>query len=394
MSPAPNDSPSSGPQEHQPGAESASAERARYKRQIAQLEEEVEISKGLRKAKKKITVITMGRGIRRLSTMFQALDLLIFEADRRASQEEEEPNQDEAVKAYQNRTYKAFTILLNMVPSLRTSLNNDDSSPEEFEQFVALLQRGANGGRGDDIRNVKAELGNWLNTTYSPKEPFDIKSRAGRGFQNDITGGLLCPIDYDWDDEKTRLDIKAGRISVKDDLCLSCFYPQGKGDHNDLEAKFLRSSLLVKTYCVIFTSPTSAQCFEDEETEEGPVRKKGKSSVSQKKATKANVANILHMNGTVTPRSIAYAAVLLAFNFTDAAQWVEVYNNFSYPVLWEFIVDFFEDPIDDNAARRANELLAWWNKKVFPQHHSTDGVTNSSKTRNKLNHQQLMKSQR
>lgn len=71
------------------------------------------------------------------------------------------------------------------------------------------------------------------------------------------------------------------------------------------------SNCVSQTYCVIFTSPTSVQHFDTEETEDGPVRKKGKSSASQKKATKANVANILHMNGTVTPCSIAYAAVLV-----------------------------------------------------------------------------------
>lgn len=67
----------------------------------------------------------------------------------------------------------------------------------------------------------------------------------------------------------------------------------------------------LQTYCVIFTSPTSAQAFEEAETEEGPSRKKGNVSASRKKATKANIANILHMNGTVTPRSIAYVAVMV-----------------------------------------------------------------------------------
>ncbi len=36
-------------------------------------------------------------------------------------------------------------------------------------------------------------------------------------------------------------------------------------------------------------------------------------TIPQRKATKCNVANILGMDGRVTPRSIAYAAVLVSF---------------------------------------------------------------------------------
>ena len=49
--------------------------------------------------------------------------------------------------------------------------------------------------------------------------------------------------------------------------------------------------------------------------ENGAARKKpSTSSDSQKKATKKNVASILGMEGQVTPRSIAYAAVLVSLS--------------------------------------------------------------------------------
>ncbi|KAF9042127.1 hypothetical protein BJ165DRAFT_1405840 [Panaeolus papilionaceus] len=370
-----------------------SATISRFKRRIAQLEREVEVSRRANKTKKTGSTITLGRGLRRLASMFDSLQFMIFEADRRALAEaegSEESNEDEDLQLQQDRTYKGFRIMISMVPALRTLLTDPNSEPEDLDRLVALLQQGAANGRADDVRNVREAVGNWLNLTYTPKDPFDIKSRADRGLQNDITGSLLCPIEYDWSDEKTRLDIKSGNLVIKDDLYLSCFYPRSKGDADDVESKFLRSSLLVKTYCVIFTSPTSVQHFDTEETEDGPVRKKGKSSASQKKATKANVANILHMNGTVTPRSIAYAAVLLAFNLTDAAQWMEEYNKFSYVVLWEFIVDFFEAPSDDASKKRADDLLLWWNRKIFPQHHSSSDTSSSSKkARDKLKQQRL-----
>lgn len=71
--------------------------------------------------------------------------------------------------------------------------------------------------------------------------------------------------------------------------------------------------MLLQTYCAIFTSPSSSEAFE-EETEDGPSRKKQKVT-SQKKATKSNVATLLRMEGKVTPRSIAYAAVLVCEEF-------------------------------------------------------------------------------
>ena len=68
--------------------------------------------------------------------------------------------------------------------------------------------------------------------------------------------------------------------------------------------------IFCKTYSSIFISPSSSESFDDED-ENGSARKKQRTSTSQRKATKCNVANILGMNGQVTPRSIAYAAVLV-----------------------------------------------------------------------------------
>ncbi len=66
------------------------------------------------------------------------------------------------------------------------------------------------------------------------------------------------------------------------------------------------------------------------------------------------------MDGRVTPRSIAYAAVLvcplmnivdiifshhyplqLAFNLTNASYWMEVHNSFNFRALYALVVDFF-----------------------------------------------------
>ena len=71
------------------------------------------------------------------------------------------------------------------------------------------------------------------------------------------------------------------------------------------------ANALTQTYSNIFISPSSSESFIDAD-ENGAARKKQRTaSNSQKKATKRNVATILGMEGRVTPRSIAYAAVLV-----------------------------------------------------------------------------------
>ena len=124
-----------------------------------------------------------------------------------------------------------------------------------------------------------------------------------------------------------RARIRNGELDISEDYFLTCLYPKGYGNPNDVEKYFLRSSLLVKvvflvlgfwnwfadypqTFCAIFTSPSSSEAFEEQESDDGPTRKKQKTA-SQKKATKSTVASLLHMEGKVTPRAIAYAATLV-----------------------------------------------------------------------------------
>lgn len=71
-----------------------------------------------------------------------------------------------------------------------------------------------------------------------------------------------------------------------------------------------------QTFCALFTSPSSSEAISDQESEEGPSRKK-QQSASQRKATKTNVATLLHMEGRVTPRAIAYAATLVSSSISD-----------------------------------------------------------------------------
>jgi hypothetical protein len=83
------------------------------------------------------------------------------------------------------------------------------------------LQIGANDARSDDTGRLKVAIAEWLNSHASKKRHHNSsrdgdhsetdnsdcntphlssKGKEERGISNDITGRLICPIDYDWDD--------------------------------------------------------------------------------------------------------------------------------------------------------------------------------------------------
>lgn len=109
----------------------------------------------------------------------------------------------------------------------------------------------------------------WISSTLFPHEPPLLAIKCdGCGIHHPITGMLLCPIQYDCDDEewvlpssgsgiKLVLTIGMGRVRNKlcgvdpeydytIDICVKCFYHGFKGSTNDPENGFLQSSLLIK----------------------------------------------------------------------------------------------------------------------------------------------------
>lgn len=60
----------------------------------------------------------------------------------------------------------------------------------------------------------------------------------------------------------------------------------------------------------------------------------------------------------------AHQALKLHFSLTDAPHWKPIYNGFSYELLYNFIIDFFDDIEGVQAKARAKSLLKWWDKYV------------------------------
>ncbi|KAG2737403.1 hypothetical protein P692DRAFT_20761886, partial [Suillus brevipes Sb2] len=63
------------------------------------------------------------------------------------------------------------------------------------------LNKGADGARADDTTRLKVTVASWLMQQNPPPNPvIQGQNKICRGFNNNATGRLICPVDYDWND--------------------------------------------------------------------------------------------------------------------------------------------------------------------------------------------------
>ncbi|KAJ7894120.1 hypothetical protein B0H13DRAFT_1719353 [Mycena leptocephala] len=246
------------------------------------------------------------------------------------------------------------------------------ASPRFHTLTQKQVQKGANDARSDDFRRVTRCMAQWINEDSSSDKP-DLKvNRSNRGADHDITGGLLTSTKTDWNNPRTCDDIRSS-TTVGSNYFFRVFYEGFQGDPKKVVPGFLKSRYVVKSYKAVFTAPSSAE-DDDENT---PPMKKLKAATGGP-IGKA-VATILGMNGMVTPRSIAYVAVLVWLSLTNVSTWKEEYYSVSLPQMYDFIVDFFEEPAVGSEAREgADALLSWWNQQIFPAHASSAATHKTS----------------
>ncbi|KAJ3884719.1 hypothetical protein GG344DRAFT_83607 [Lentinula edodes] len=273
--------------------------------------------------------------------------------------------------------------------------------------IIHELQTGANSSRAFDTSTVMKFVGNILNeevqkinqvklkeyqvklraytenvtmgdsasdlltaTTNTMAEPvlkhvkeFCTTSRDNRGLQNDVTDYLLCPAEFDWNDTSNCTEfmppfVPSTRIMTLLALLMLAVSTRMRSLTPMTSTRvFLQSYLLVQVYCLMFTSPSSTK-DQPQDVEKLPASKKKKTTGTNHCG---NVVQIIHMND-VKPHSIAYATVNLHFALSDTSQWTNSHMGYNYLDLWNFIVDFFEDPEGEEEELQSKELLKWWNE--------------------------------
>lgn len=65
------------------------------------------------------------------------------------------------------------------------------------------LVKGADMARGDDVSSLKVIVVSWVYEAFGPSVPNLIAgSKDGCGLHNDHTGKLLCPSEFNWDEDE------------------------------------------------------------------------------------------------------------------------------------------------------------------------------------------------
>ncbi|KAJ7585522.1 hypothetical protein C8J56DRAFT_1087483 [Mycena floridula] len=256
------------------------------------------------------------------------------------------------------RDKTGFQLLCDLVSGFMPLIESGDRAL--IMARIKELNNDSKQARGDDINRIQDDLAGWLMAEFEC--PFlQSKTRVGRCWKGSCTGRLLFPCNIDYDDEETRAKVFALHpdFRINGNFFCNAFYPGGQRDPEDMEDQWLKGFFFLRQ-----------KLANKHQSERGNLENRNLNAEVQQKTKKRgsqSVADIVGLS-SVTPRSIAYAGVMLHFNLTDATSWSLSYNGVSYFALYNTIVDYFETPKEGTPeALQAKELLIWWNRAIFPQ---------------------------
>ncbi|KAF8445724.1 hypothetical protein L210DRAFT_3610352 [Boletus edulis BED1] len=309
-------------------AETADDVVATCKRRISELEQEINQIRNSHKQSNADSgsLLIAGRCIRRLVSLTDRVEDLVNEADRRACMDDPEAQYTEE----SDRLFSAHQRLLYWQPSL---------GKDVFKE----LNRGADSARGDDAASLKPIVIHWLMEAYpNAASGLEFGMKHGRGFNHDVTGRLLCPVDYNWNDATHRAAILDSHpdFLVTSDSWPAFLYEGETYDPKDPRKGLFKNLLLLKAFKHIFTSPSSA-LKTGAESEHTTLSKR------QCKLDECRTRSDLR------------------FALSSCGSWRIADGDFNYHCFYNNVVSFFECSETAEDKKFTQDLLFWWNRKVF-----------------------------
>ncbi|KAJ6532802.1 hypothetical protein B0H10DRAFT_1860504, partial [Mycena sp. CBHHK59/15] len=224
------------------------------------------------------------------------------------------------------------------------------------------LRGGSRNARSDDTKNLREAIVPWLTLVFPELSPaLDAHSRENRGIYHDDLGRLLCPVEFDWDDEDVRTAIREGdpNYQIAADSWWAGLYPEGKFDPAHPGAHLFTNVVLLKVRSFFFsTMPKDKEIENFSPTPRGAPRRPKTKKLGSK--SKRNVAAIIGLKA-VTGRSIAYAAVQASTYRVALLTWDDQDGAFDYREFYNNVVEYFEFPPGRVARQEVVRLLDWWN---------------------------------
>ncbi|CAE6423515.1 unnamed protein product [Rhizoctonia solani] len=161
---------------------------------------------------------------------------------------------------------------------------------------------------------------------------------------------LLAPITVDFDDEEERRQFtECDNPPMTSSHWPRALYLDDKGDPTQPSKGLLQGDLLYKTVKAILDSPSSVL---PSTSARSNAAKQGRKGIAHK-----------YQLGVVTPAFLAYAAVILRFSLSSESHFNDTGGTFNYIDFYNQIRHYLESPKYEKTNKI---LLAWWNKKVFP----------------------------
>ncbi|KAF8421736.1 hypothetical protein L210DRAFT_989996 [Boletus edulis BED1] len=229
---------------------------SREKRRIRELEEELEQLCSTKEARRSNTASTVNKGhtFRRVVSLFHSPTDLVREYDRWASiaddglDDEDDPNGPFPHSPIHDQLYRGFQEFIKFFPWIQPKLTRCELG--ELEIIFKDLRKGGDGAQGDEASTLKREVVTWLSELYSPiNPPISPSIKSDRGLENGVTGCLLCPIEYDWNDTEVRKNVceRHPQFLVTEDSWPRFLYDtEYRFDPDNIEMGLFKSTLLLK----------------------------------------------------------------------------------------------------------------------------------------------------
>ncbi|KAG2082779.1 uncharacterized protein F5147DRAFT_590267 [Suillus discolor] len=332
---------------------------ARQRRRIAQLEEKLLALKSGCAAKERQTnyYVAQGRAIRCMVALFNSLEDLVAENDRRYDVEEDAEtttDQDRLQIGYITFTntlrwffkkateleYEEYAQMLKMV---HLHYVNDHLT---FTELCFQLRQGADAAQGDDTSKLKVLVSEWVNCEFKPDPLVDPDDKHSCGFTNDACGRLLCSLELDWNNPTVKAGIRdCADGHIVTDLSFPAFvYEKYTAKPDDLEEGLFKGKILLQAYKAVFTSPSSAKDVDGDGD--------GVDIIQNNQRTRKS------FNGLKVKKHVRFA-------LSSVTSWRSIDGDFDYVQFWQTIVDFFEKAPGREAQCRIDRLLEWWTRCIF-----------------------------
>ncbi|KAG1887866.1 hypothetical protein F4604DRAFT_1570638 [Suillus subluteus] len=355
-------------QPDEPSHESTPAEaaslQARQRHRIAHLEEKLEALEAgcASKERQSNYYLAEGRAIRCVITLFDNVEDLVTENDRRYDLNDDEESNVEQVfhpSSYQDQLQVGYIALTHTL--LWFHKKGVEMEYDEYAHMMKTLQQGADSARGDNTSKLKTLVAEWVNREFKPVDPVDPDDKHSCGFINNACGKLLCPAEFDWNNPIVKAGIQDHSEGyIVTDLSFPAFlYDKYQTNPDDLEEGLFKGRILLQGYKAVFTSPSSAKDIEGDGDGVDVIR-----------------------NNRLTKKS--FAGVKVRFTLSSVTSWWSIDGDFDYIQFWRTIIDFFEKPPSREAHRWVDKLLEWWTRKVFGRSHR-DNISNTAKANMSVN---------